>query len=181
MLWPISGDRIVDSEIEEWLLDASRWLIDGLGGRDWLSGRPLVLPTEEFFARSDDRGRARARRLFESVKREARAAELLAEHATLDDLRRAFKKTQADLAGKLGVGQDAISRLEKRSDMLLSTLRSYVAALGGELSLVATFPDRPPVKIETLDWIAPERDEAQDQAPSQHVAKKASRRAVKAR
>ena len=69
------------------------------------------------------------------------------ELATLKDLRKASKQTQEDLAAALGVGQDTISRLEKRSDMLLSTLRHYVACVGGKLELVATFPDRPPVVI----------------------------------
>lgn len=77
---------------------------------------------------------------------EARAMEL----ATLKDLRLAAQRTQEELAAALGVGQDAISRLEKRSDMLLSTLRHYVEGMGGTLELVARFPNRPPVVIEHL-------------------------------
>jgi DNA-binding XRE family transcriptional regulator len=77
---------------------------------------------------------------------EQRAAEL----ATLKDLRLALQKTQADLAAHLHIGQDSVSRLEKRSDMLLSTLRSYVEAMGGKLELTACFPNRPPVKIDQL-------------------------------
>lgn len=77
---------------------------------------------------------------------EARAMEL----ATLKDLRQAAQQTQEQLAAALGVGQDTISRLEKRSDMLLSTLRHYVQGMGGQLSLVAQFPNRPPVVIEHL-------------------------------
>ncbi len=77
---------------------------------------------------------------------EQRAAEL----ATLKDLRLAMQKTQADLAAQLHIGQDSVSRLEKRSDMLLSTLRSYVEAMGGKLELTASFPDRPPVMIDHL-------------------------------
>jgi DNA-binding XRE family transcriptional regulator len=79
-------------------------------------------------------------------KIEARAAEL----ATLKDLRQAVAQTQEELAATLGVGQDTISRLEKRSDMLLSTLRRYVEAMGGKLELVAKFPDRPPLVIDQL-------------------------------
>ena len=71
---------------------------------------------------------------------EQRAAEL----ATLKDLRQAMQKTQVDLAAALHVGQDSISRLEKRSDMLLSTLRGYIEAIGGKLEIVARFPNRPP-------------------------------------
>jgi len=77
---------------------------------------------------------------------EARAGNL----ATLKDLRQAVEQTQQDLAATLGVGQDTISRLEKRSDMLLSTLRRYVEAMGGTLELVAQFPNRPPVVIDHL-------------------------------
>jgi len=77
---------------------------------------------------------------------QARAMEL----ATLKDLRLAAEQTQQQLAATLGVGQDTISRLEKRSDMLLSTLRQYVQGMGGTLELVAQFPNRPPVVIEHL-------------------------------
>jgi DNA-binding XRE family transcriptional regulator len=77
---------------------------------------------------------------------EVRAGEL----ASLKDLRQAVAQTQQDLAATLGVGQDTISRLEKRSDMLLSTLRRYVEAMGGKLELVAQFPNRPPVVIDHL-------------------------------
>lgn len=54
------------------------------------------------------------------------------------------------MAELLGIGQDSVSRLEKRSDLLLSTLRSYVAAMGGRLRLIAEFPDRPAVDISSL-------------------------------
>ena len=77
---------------------------------------------------------------------EARAMEL----ATLKDLRLAAQQTQEQLAATLGVGQDTISRLEKRSDMLLSTLRHYVESMGGKLELVAHFPNRTKVVIEHL-------------------------------
>jgi DNA-binding XRE family transcriptional regulator len=70
--------------------------------------------------------------------------------ANLKDLRKSAKQTQEELALALGVGQDTISRLEKRSDMLLSTLRHYVECVGGHLTLVATFPDQPPVIIDHL-------------------------------
>ncbi len=77
----------------------------------------------------------------------ARAKELIAEEASLQDLRKAMGKTQVELAKTLDVGQDAISRVEKRADMLLSTLSDHVRGLGGELTLVAEFPDRAPVRI----------------------------------
>ena len=80
------------------------------------------------------------------AKVKARAAEL----ATLRDLRIAASQTQEDMAQALGVRQDTISRLEQRSDMLLSTMRRYVEAMGGRLDLVATFPNRPSVKVAHL-------------------------------
>ena len=80
-------------------------------------------------------------------KVEARAAELIAEEMTLRDLRKARELTQARMAEQLGITQDGISRLEKRSDLLLSTLRKSVEAMGGRLSLVAEFPDRAPVVL----------------------------------
>jgi DNA-binding transcriptional regulator YiaG len=59
-----------------------------------------------------------------------RARELVAEEMTLRDLRRARDLTQERLAATLGIGQDSVSRLEQRADLLLSTLQSYVAAMG---------------------------------------------------
>ena len=57
-------------------------------------------------------------------KVEVRAQELIAEELTLQDIRRAQKLTQEQMATVLNIGQDSISRLEKRSDMMLSTMRS---------------------------------------------------------
>jgi transcriptional regulator with XRE-family HTH domain len=83
-------------------------------------------------------------------KIEGRAAELIAEEMSLRDLRQALKLTQERLAEALGIGQDGVSRLEKRSDLLISTLRSYVEAMGGSLSIVAEFPDRHPILLSGL-------------------------------
>ena len=83
-------------------------------------------------------------------KVEARAAELIAEEMTLQELRRARKLTQIRVAKALGITQDSVSRLEKRSDVLLSTLRKTVRVMGGNLSLVAEFPDRAPVVLSGI-------------------------------
>src|SRR3990170_127812 len=88
-------------------------------------------------------------------KVEARAAELIAEEMTLRELRRARKLTQVRMARALGINQDSVSRLEKRSDLLLSTLRKTVEAMGGSLSLVAKFPDRAPVVLSGIADNAP--------------------------
>lgn len=85
------------------------------------------------------------------AKVEARAAELIAEEATLQDLRKALGLTQEQMAKQLNIGQDSVSRVERRVDMLLSTLRAYVEAMGGELNLIAEFPGRPPVRLQMLE------------------------------
>ncbi len=96
-------------------------------------------------------------------KVEARAAELIAEEMTLQELRKARKRTQVSMAKSLGITQDSVSRLEKRSDLLLSTLRKAVQALGGELSLVAEFPDRAPVVLAGI---------AEDEPPQKPTGRK---------
>ena len=83
-------------------------------------------------------------------KVESRAAQLIAEEMSLRDLRQALKLTQERMAEALGIGQEGVSRLEKRSDLLISTLRSYVEAMGGSLSIVAEFPDRHPILLSGL-------------------------------
>ena len=83
-------------------------------------------------------------------KVEERAAEFIAEEMTLRELRKARQLTQASVAAELGITQDGVSRLEQRSDLLLSTLRRAVEAMGGSLSLVARFPDRPPIELSGI-------------------------------
>ena len=80
-------------------------------------------------------------------KVEARAAQLIAEEMTLQELRRARKITQVRMAKELGISQNGVSRIEKRSDLLLSTLRKTIEAMGGNLALVAQFPDQKPVVL----------------------------------
>lgn len=88
------------------------------------------------------------------AKVSARTEELIAEEMSLQDLRKAMNRTQVEIARELDVGQDTVSRYERRSDMLLSTLRSYVQSMGGELDLVARFPNRKPVRIKALRDLA---------------------------
>ncbi len=80
-------------------------------------------------------------------KVEERARALIAEEMSLRDLRKARKWTQVRVAKELGINQENVSRIEKRSDLLLSTLSGYVEAMGGTLRLVAEFPDRPPIAL----------------------------------
>jgi transcriptional regulator with XRE-family HTH domain len=90
-------------------------------------------------------------------KVEGRAAELIAEEMSLRDLRKARRLTQVRVAKVLGVTQDSVSRLEKRSDLLLSTLRKTVKAMGGDVRIVAEFPDRAPVVLSNLSEDDPPR------------------------
>ncbi len=78
---------------------------------------------------------------------EVRAAALIAEELSLRDLRKKLDFTQVDVARRLKKGQDVVSRIEQRGDLLLSTLNDYIHSLGGELELVCRFKDRPAVRI----------------------------------
>lgn len=78
---------------------------------------------------------------------EKRAATLIADEMTLQELRRARALTQVRLAKSLGVAQKQVSEIERRTDMHISTLRRSIEAMGGKLSLIAEFPDREPVML----------------------------------
>lgn len=83
-------------------------------------------------------------------KIEKRTALLIAEEMTMCKLRKARKMTQAELAKKLGVKQEQVSRIEKRTDLHISTLRRSVEAMGGSLSVIAEFPNGAPVKLSGI-------------------------------
>jgi len=82
----------------------------------------------------------------------ARARKII-EEMPLQQLRNAREMTQARLAEILEMDQGNISKLEKRTDMYLSTLRSYIEAMGGELEIRAVFPDGD-VKIDLLNKLS---------------------------
>lgn len=84
------------------------------------------------------------------IEAEAEAERLHAEYLTLRDLRKAKDLTQVQLAETLGVQQATVAKYERQSDLLLSTLKSYVTAVGGTLKLVVEFPDRAPVAVDGL-------------------------------
>jgi ribosome-binding protein aMBF1 (putative translation factor) len=60
---------------------------------------------------------------------------------SLHELRQALKLSQSELAAKLNIKQPAVARLEKRTDMYVSHLRKVIEAMGGELDIIARFPD----------------------------------------
>ena len=92
---------------------------------------------------------------------EARARELITEEMTLRELRQACDLTQDQMGDLLEIGQDSISRLEKRSDLRLSTLRSYVQAMGGSLELTVKFPNRPNVVLSGIGTSTPSSHQKQ--------------------
>ena len=65
-------------------------------------------------------------------------------------VRKARQQTQTRVAQELGINQENVSRIEKRTDLLISTLNGYVEAMGGRLRLVAEFPDRPPITLSGI-------------------------------
>lgn len=93
---------------------------------------------------------------------EARAAELIEEEATLRELRVARKRSQREIAERLNVQQAAVSKLERRTDMYISTLCEFVRAMSGDLEIVARFPDRRPVRISQFGALAGGADAGED-------------------
>src|SRR5580704_4675592 len=65
----------------------------------------------------------------------------------LQNLRQLQNTTQLSLAKELGIGQTALSHMERRDDILLSSLKAYVEALGGQLNVAATFPNAEAVSL----------------------------------
>lgn len=121
---------------------------------------------EEMLARESEEFR-------QSVKQ--RTAELIAEEMNLREVRRLRKLTQARLSKKLKIGQEGVSRIEKRTDLYLSTLRSYVEGVGGELTLTVKFPDHAPVILTGLGESA---GEAKKEAKTSPKSKATPRRAA---
>ena len=99
----------------------------------------------ELVARMSPESRARSKALAEQMLRDM----------PLVELRQARNFTQAELAEALGTSQASVSKLERRSDMYLSTLRRLVQAMGGELEITARFPDGE-IRLGQLEVIDPE-------------------------
>ena len=77
----------------------------------------------------------------ESRARGAAKAKRMIDEMPLDELRAARQLTQEHLATLLGVNQSAVSKLERRADMYVSTLGDFIRAMGGELEIRAVFPE----------------------------------------
>ncbi len=104
----------------------------------------MAIPLDDFVAKLPKKQR-------QAIKK--RTAELIAEEATLRQLREARERSQVEMAEKLHINQAAVSKLERRTDMYLSTLRNYIEAMGGQLEIIARFPNRAVriLQFETLD------------------------------
>ena len=85
-----------------------------------------------------------------------RYAELVNEVESLKELRKISEISQAKLAELLEISQPAISKIERQTDMYLSTLRGYVEAIGGELDVIIRLPKHGPVKIKSLEDVSSE-------------------------
>jgi predicted transcriptional regulator len=86
-------------------------------------------------------------------KIEAMAAELISEEMSLRELRQELNLTQESIAQKLGINQESVSRTEKRTDLMLSTVRNHIEALGGELQLLVHLPNRPPIILKEFSTV----------------------------
>jgi transcriptional regulator with XRE-family HTH domain len=79
-----------------------------------------------------------------SLEAQARAeekAEIMIREMALVELRGARAKSQEELAAILGMKQSSVSKLERRTDMYISSLRKFIEAMGGTLEIMARFPE----------------------------------------
>lgn len=100
-------------------------------------------------------GRHLFKRLRDDLPAEVRAkaaalTDAMERDLSLAELRRARLMTQDQLAADLHINQASVAKLERRTDMYLSTLRRFVEAMGGELEIVARFPDQPQVRLRGI-------------------------------
>jgi transcriptional regulator with XRE-family HTH domain len=114
----------------------------------------------------------------ERAQIDAHARQLITQEMTLRELRQALGKTQSEFARKLNKPQTTISRMERQSDMLLSTLDRAVQALGGRVRIIAELPGRPAVELAGLTDVAPLR--GRTSAKSVRPRKRAARRITRA-
>ena len=105
-------------------------------------------------------------------------AQEMIDHAdSLAEVRKAMSKTQSEVARELGVGQVAVAQMEKRSDLLLSTLQRYVRAAGAELSVVVRTKSGAEIVLQGLGDLVKKKKPAANSARTAG-ARPAPRRAV---
>src|SRR6202140_938541 len=105
---------------------------------------------------------------------DARYREMKDEVEGLRELRQIAGKAQSDIATALNIKQPSVSKIEKQADMYLSTLRSYVEAIGGELDLVVRLPKRPAMRLHRLGEVfsGPPKPASQPRVTRSSSAKK---------
>ncbi len=91
---------------------------------------------------------------------ESRYQELKQEIEGLRELRELAGKAQADVASALKIKQPSVSKIEKQADMYLSTLKSYVEAVGGRLELIVKLPSRPALRLDHIGDVIVDRPSA---------------------
>jgi DNA-binding XRE family transcriptional regulator len=102
---------------------------------------------------------------------EAKAQQMIAEEMSLQSLRKARLLTQEKVAELLDIRQENVSRIEKRADLLISTLRDYVGSMGGELRLIVEFPDYPPIELSGFGEVEAEKFTAKKSNPRKKSSK----------
>ncbi len=108
---------------------------------------------------------------------DVRYRELKAEVEGLRALRKVAGKAQADIAAALHIKQPSVSKIERQADMYISTLRSYVEAVGGELELIVRLPTHPAMRLHHLgDVFAAPAEVARARSPRAAPTKRASSR-----
>ena len=81
--------------------------------------------------------------------------QLRAERATMREIRERQKIAQVERAAELGIGPESVARIERRNDALVSTIREAVEAMGGDLHIIAEFPDRRRVELSGFGEAGP--------------------------
>jgi len=111
---------------------------------------------------------------------DARYRELKDEVESLSELRKAAGKAQADIAATLKIKQPSVSKIERQTDMYLSTLRSYVEAVGGKLDLVVRLPAHRAIRLHRLgEVLSGEKPASQGRIARSSSAKKPRKRVAR--
>jgi transcriptional regulator with XRE-family HTH domain len=98
------------------------------------------------------------------------ALRIIEEELSLQALRKARARSQKQVGEKLKVKQAEVSKIERRTDLYVSTLRHYIEAVGGELEIIARFPDRPPVRISQFEDLGDDTDNSSPDEPLSEIA-----------
>jgi len=107
----------------------------------------------------------------------ARYRVLRNEVETLQALRKAAGKAQTDIASTLRISQPSVSKIEKQTDMYLSTLRNYVEAVGGDLELLVRFPEQEPIHLSGLGTVLESPPERSRKSAASHSPRRKRQRA----